>query len=149
MSLQGLLIRDPAVPVALKKQIIKPRDTVIRTFLNNELEKAKVVCIPVSLHNNCNDTLKFYSMTCSGFVFWGTDRQDIGLSARLCEANAPEIVTVAPHHEYKKRLDIIYNSTVKRGDQFRISMSLLRAPGEGERTWNFFRPDEYVRFNKI
>jgi hypothetical protein len=132
-----------------EKQMIKPRDTVIRTFKNNELEKAKVISVPVSMHNNSNDTLKFYSMTCSWFEFWGTDRQDIGLPSWGCDGNIPEIVTVAPHHEYKKRLDILYNSTIKKGNQFRISMSLLRVPGDAKRTWDFFWPDEYVRFNKI
>jgi hypothetical protein len=131
-----------------EKQITKGRDTIVKVFNNNTSKKATVVSIPISLNNDSNDTLRFYSMTCSWFEFWETNRRDIGISGWACDNNIREIVNIPPHQEYKKRLDIIYDSTVKRGNQYQISMSLLKSSNDVKWIWNFW-PDEYVRFNKI
>ena len=130
------------------EQTTKPRDTVIRVFKNNISRRANVVTVPVSVHNNSNEALRFYSMTCSWFEFWDTDNRAIELSTWGCQYNIPEIITVAPHQEYKKKLDVIYDSTVKGGTKYRIVMSLLKAPGDGKANWDFW-PGEYTRFNKI
>lgn len=131
-----------------EKQILKGHDTVVKVFKNNTSKKAKVVSVPVSLNNNSNDTLRFYSMTCSWFEFWDTNHQDIGISDWPCDKNIPEIVTIPPHQKYKKNLDIIYYSTVKQGTKYQVSMSLLKATSNSKWIWNFWS-DEYVRFNKI
>ena len=120
-----------------EKQITKPRDTVITTFRNNKSEKVKVINVPISVHNNSDDTLKFCTMTCSWYEFWDTDRPGVGLPNWPCDGNSPETVIILPHHKYEKRLAIIYNSTVKRGSQFRIRMSLLKATSDSKRNWFF------------
>lgn len=104
--------------------------------------------VPISLINSSNDTLRFYSMTCSWFEFWGTEQPGIGLPSWACEKNVPEIIAVAPHSKYKTTLNITYDSIVKKGTNFRIYMSLLKAPDNAQRRWNFW-PSDYVRFNKI
>jgi len=104
--------------------------------------------VPAFLKNNSDNTLRFYSMTCSWYMFWATNYPGIGLSGWGCNANMPEIITVAPHKVYKRDLIIIYDSTVTKSERYRISMSLLIVPKDDK--WRgFFWLDEYIRFNKI
>ena len=124
-----------------------PRDTSITTA-NNKPQKAKTVQVPLILHNNSEDTLTFYTMTCSWYTFFGTNNNVISLADWACEKNVPEIITVAPHKEYKRNLTIVYHSNLRIGSRYRVSMSLLKVSGNVKWTWNFW-PEEHVRFNKI
>lgn len=131
-----------------KKQISKPRDTVVKTFRNKNPNHLKVVDVPVFIQNNSNDTLKFYSMSCSWFEFWDTDRNDVKIADWPCEKNVPEIITIPPHHKVKNALNIMYGETIDIGSQYQISMSLLKVSDNLKRGL-FFSPDEYLHFNKI
>jgi len=131
-----------------KAKIGVPVDTTIMTIENNKPKKVRTVMVPLTLHNNSEDTLRFYTMTCSWYTFFGTNGSGISLPSWGCDKNIPEIVNVAPHKEYKRNLNINYYPYVKSGTRYRISMSLLKVPGNAKLTWNFW-PDEYVRFNKI
>jgi hypothetical protein len=131
-----------------KAKIGLPRDTIITNYENNKTKKAKVITVPVILHNNSNDTLRFYSMTCSWYSFFGTNSSGIGIPGWDCSKNITDFITIAPHKEYKKNLSIVYYPNINSGNRYRISMSLLKAPGNVKWTWNFW-PEEYVRFNKI
>ncbi len=125
-----------------------PVDTTIMTTENNKPKKVRTVMVPLTLHNNSEDTLRFYTMTCSWYTFFGTNGSGISLLSWGCDKNIPEIINVAPHKQYKRNLNINYYPYVKSGTRYRISMSLLKVPGNAKLTWNFW-PDEYVRFNKI
>jgi len=137
-----------------KKHITQPHDTVVYVFKNHKPVKlkVKVTNVPVSVHNNSNETLKFYSMSCSWYEFWATNQSDIKLADWECSKNSPEEIAIAPQQEYKRTLDIIYDLNVKSGTEYQISMSLLKVPDIVDWTslyaW-YNRPYEYVRFNKI
>lgn len=127
-------------------KISKPRDTLLTFRRDGKSKKAKVVTVPAFFHNNSEATLRFYTMSCSWYDYWHTNYTGIGLSEWPCEANAPQIITVEPHQIYRRDLTIIYDSTVTKGERYKVSMSLIKAPG----IWDFDRwPGEYVRFNKI
>ncbi|TWI99320.1 hypothetical protein JN11_02637 [Mucilaginibacter frigoritolerans] len=123
-------------------KISVPRDTIIARE-NNKSKKAKAVTVPLVLHNNSNDTLRFYTMTCSWYIFFDTNVRGIGISGWACDKNIPDLITIAPYKEYKRNLNIDYQPNIKSGSRYRISMSLLKDPGK----WIW--PREYVRFNKI
>jgi len=129
-----------------ENQISRPRDTVLR-MLGNKTKRAKSITVPVTVQNNSNEELKFYSMTCSWGDFFGTDSKDIGIPGWGCDKNVPNIITIAPHKKFKRNVNITYDSTIKGGRKYRISMSLLK-PDNTERDC-FFSPEDYVRFNKI
>lgn len=129
-------------------KISAPRDTVITGFMDRKPKKVSVITVPVTLHNNADDMLRFYSMTCSWNEFWSIDCQYMELPGWACDKNVPEIIEVAPHQEYRKSLNIVYDSKVKHGSLYRISMSLLKA--DQNIKWAMgLSPDEYVRYNKI
>lgn len=125
-------------------RISRPKDTLLTFLGHGQPKRARVVTVPALLHNNSDATLMFYSMSCSWYEYWHTNHPGIGLSEWPCLANAPQIITVAPHSDYQRDLTIIYDSTVMTGERYRVSMSLIKAPGIRD-----FWPDEYVRFNKI
>jgi hypothetical protein len=129
-------------------RISTPRDTMITTFNHIKPKKAKVVTVPVKLYNNGNDTLKFYSMTCSWYDFFGTNQSGISIPVWGCAKNVPTTVVVAPHKTYRKNLTIVYDHTIKSGTRYRISMSLLKDTGNLGDTWNYWT-GEFIRFNKI
>jgi hypothetical protein len=131
-----------------EEKIGVPRDTIITDYENKKKKKAKVITVPLILHNNSKDTLKFYSMTCSWGSFYGTNSTGIGLPAWACEKNIPQIITITPHKVFQRDMSIVYDSNIKSGNQYRISMSLLKAPNDVKRIWDFW-PEEFVRFNKI
>nr|WP_067060257.1 hypothetical protein [Mucilaginibacter sp. L294] len=131
-----------------KEKIEPPRDTIITDYKNRKTKKAKVITAPVILHNNSNDTLRFYSMTCSWYSFYGTNSTAIGLPVWACNKNIPQIITIAPHKIFERYMSIVYDSNIKSGNKYRISMSLLKVPDDLKSTWGFW-PGEYVRFNKI
>lgn len=126
-------------------KISKPRDTLLTFLGHRQPKKAKVVTVPAFLHNNSEATLRFYTMSCSWYDYWHTNYTGIGLSEWPCEANAPQIITVEPHQIYRRDLTIIYDSTVLKGERYRVSMSLIKS----QKNDKFFWPDEYIRFNKI
>lgn len=126
-----------------------PKDTVIFKNWHSKKEKVKVVVVPVVLHNNSNDTLKFYSMTCSWYEFFGTNHTGVEPSEAICFKNIPDVVEVAPHGKYRKNLPMIYESSIKSGGSYRISLSILKASENEAQDWQRFYPWEYVRFNKI
>lgn len=125
-----------------------PRDTILKNYKNKKFKKYRIITLPAVFRNESNDTLNFYSMTCSWEDFWDTNRSDVVLLRWPCENNMPKIIAVAPHQVYKRTLTIFYNTEVKRDTQYRISMSLLRYPTYIKHDVLFW-PSEYVRFNKI
>jgi len=129
-----------------ENQISSPRDTVLR-MLGKKTQRAKSITVPVTVQNNSNAELKFYSMTCSWSEFFGTDSKDISIPGWACESNVPNIIIVAPHKEFRRNVNVTYDSTIKGGRKYRISMSLLK-PDNTKRDW-VFSPGDYVRFNKI
>lgn len=116
-------------------------------MLGNKAKRAKSVTVPVTVQNNSNEELKFYSMACSWSDFFGTDSKNISIPGWACDSNLPNIITVGPHKEFRRNVNITYDSTIKGGIKYRISMSLLK-PDKIKRDW-FFSPEDYLRFNKI
>ncbi|MEO3402545.1 hypothetical protein AAFN85_01485 [Mucilaginibacter sp. CAU 1740] len=134
-----------------KKHITQPHDTVTYLFKNNKRVKVKmkVINVPAYIRNDSNDELQFYSMSCSWDEFWGTDCNEIKLPGWLCEKNVTKVITLAPHQEYRRTLIITYDLSVKRGTEYRISMSLLKVPFTGDGGLFSQDPYDYVRYNKL
>ncbi|HEY9001191.1 MAG TPA: hypothetical protein VIM89_07550 [Mucilaginibacter sp.] len=129
-----------------ENQVSRPRDTVIR-LMGNKTKRAKVITVPIVVLNKTNEGLKFYSMSCSWGDFFDTDSKAITIPGWNCDKNVPYIITIPPHKEFKRNVNITYDSSIKGGRKYRISMSLLKSDST-EREW-FFSPEDYVRYNKI
>lgn len=128
--------------------IAKSHDTLVTLFRKNKSEKLKYIKVPIILHNNSKNTLKFYSMSCSWSDFYGTNSKDINISTGVCDKNVPEIIEIKPHSEYQQYLPIIYNSKLKKGEKYKISMSLNKCSNTNNSLWGF-DIEEYTMFNKI
>ncbi len=128
--------------------IAKSHDTLVTRFTKSKSELGKIINVPIVIHNNSDDTLKFYSMSCSWSDFYGTNSKDINISAWRCEKNVPEIVEIKPHGVYKQYLPIIYNSKLRKGEKYKISLSLNKCSNTNNSLWGF-DIEEYTRFNKI
>ncbi|HTK18255.1 MAG TPA: hypothetical protein VL442_02020 [Mucilaginibacter sp.] len=129
-----------------ENQISRSRDTVMRIF-GKKPKRAKSITVPVIVQNNSDEELKFYSMTCSWEDFFGTDDKGITIPGWGCDSNMPNIITVGPHKEFRRDVNITYAPTFKTGKKYRISMSLVK-PNNMENQFGFF-PGDYIRYNKI
>lgn len=87
--------------------------------------KEKVFKIPVTVHNNSNEPLKYYSMSCSWDEFYHIDNSIMGVLMSPCEKNIPTEVTIAPHSAHT---DIIAFSCKKNSlktlQRFRIGLNI-------------------------
>lgn len=134
--------------LSVNKRKIAILDSTAYIPFKSDRKKSKVIRVPVILHNNSADTLKFYSMSCSWYDFFGTDDKDIDVDGWGCEKNIPEIITVIPGGQYERDLSILYPVNIKKGTNYRITMSLIKVNNKDIYGWHLL-PTDYTRFNKI
>lgn len=87
--------------------------------------KEKVFTIPVTVHNNSNESLKYYSMSCSWDEFYHIDNKNLALVGTPCDNNIPTEVTVPAHTVHT---DIIAfsckNNSLKNPLRFRVGVNI-------------------------
>ncbi len=71
--------------------------------------KKKVFLIPVTIHNNSNDALKYYSMTCSWQEFYHIDNKNLAVLISPCDKNVPKEVIVPAHSVHTDIVPFICN----------------------------------------
>ena len=127
------------------------RDTSIYDYrqLKKPLRKVKfkTATVPVTLKNNSDRALAYYSMSCSWFEFYRTNTKEIYLDSWACSKNIHVSVTVAAHSSAVKYLTIFFNNEKpSRRREFKIGMNLTRYQRYDPFSTDF---DQFRRYNVI
>ena len=90
--------------------------------------KNSFLIVPTSLKNNSNDTLKFYSMSCSWQLFYLVDNKNLKIELVGCDKNIPIILTLNPGQIRTIEIKLLINQKIDKGTEikFRIGFNLLR-----------------------
>jgi hypothetical protein len=87
--------------------------------------KKKVFRIPVTVHNNSNEPLKYYSMSCSWQEFYHIDNKNLGVLMSPCENNFPTEVIVPAHSVHTDMVPFVCNKiNVKTPENFRVGLNI-------------------------
>jgi hypothetical protein len=87
--------------------------------------KKKVFLIPITIHNNSNDALKYYSMTCSWQDFYHIDNKNLEVLMSVCESNTSIQVTVPAHSVHTDIIAFSYKkNTLKNPERFRVGLNI-------------------------
>ncbi|HEY8784288.1 MAG TPA: hypothetical protein VIM16_21850 [Mucilaginibacter sp.] len=87
--------------------------------------KEKVFSIPVTVHNNSNKPLKYYSMTCSWQDFYHIDNKNLAVSSSVCEYNIPTEVIVPAHSVHTDIVPFVCKKiNLKSLESFRVGLNI-------------------------
>ncbi|MEO6976745.1 MAG: hypothetical protein ABJA76_15775 [Mucilaginibacter sp.] len=84
---------------------------------NGGNKSVKLINIPVIVHNNSNDTLKYPSMSCSWVDYYRIDNQFINITFDGCDKNIPIEIKLPPHGTDTKVLSVVYDPKQIKGSQ--------------------------------
>lgn len=87
----------------------KKSDDVTFTISNVkeiDFERRKFQLINTKLTNNTNDTLQYYSMSCSYYDFYFLYGQELFFDETDCDKNIPIIITLLPNESKEVRLKL-------------------------------------------
>jgi hypothetical protein len=87
--------------------------------------KEKVFLIPVTVHNNSNQPLKYYSMSCSWQEFYHIDNKNLQVVESLCEKNIPKEVIIPAHSSHRDMVPFVYEkNNLKTHVSFRVGLNI-------------------------
>jgi hypothetical protein len=105
-----------------QKNISKPKPS--EELLNNQ--KQFFITVPLLLKNNSNDTLKFWSMTCSWEDIYETNNKNAVIPGHGCDSNFPHVISVAPHKTHIVNMPLfLINSSTVHSYKFKLGMHLF------------------------
>jgi len=97
------------------------------SYIKGKLFHGKVFHIPVTVHNNSKETLKFYSMTCSWQEFYHIDNKDIEVLMPPCESNTPTEVVVPAHSFHTEIIAFTCKkNSLKNPKHFRVGLNITK-----------------------
>jgi hypothetical protein len=83
--------------------------------------------IPTTLTNHSNDTLKYYSMSCSWQDFYSVDNRKLQVETSICSKNMPVVLQLAPHQSKTTSLRLIIPQTLDATViRFKIGFNLIK-----------------------
>ncbi|MBO9701868.1 MAG: hypothetical protein J7604_16795 [Sporocytophaga sp.] len=84
--------------------------------------------IPTTLTNNSNDTLKYYSMSCSWQDFYSVDNRKLQIdNATICDKNILKILTLVPGQKQTVEVRLLISQTMDAPEiKFRIGFNLIK-----------------------
>ena len=99
-----------------------------KVIRNNYRDKNRVyILIPVTVHNNSGDTLKYLSMNCSWQYYYHVDNSKFNVVMSSCDNNGPIEAVVPPYSSQSQALTIVYNkSSLKHVELFKIGLNVNR-----------------------
>ncbi|BAU54720.1 hypothetical protein [Mucilaginibacter gotjawali] len=86
--------------------------------------KEKVFQIPVTVHNNSDKTLRYYSMSCSWQEFYHIDNKNLEIVEPPCDNNVPKEVIVPAHSARTDIVPFIYKKSQKIKQRFRVGLNI-------------------------
>ncbi|MES2850382.1 MAG: hypothetical protein V4685_15090 [Bacteroidota bacterium] len=85
--------------------------------------------IPTTLTNNTNDTLRYYSMSCSWQDYYSVDNQKLEVRGSDCDKNIPKILTLNPGQKKSVDIQLVISQPMDGPEiKFRIGFNLIIAP---------------------
>jgi len=70
-------------------------------------EEKEFFILPVTVHNDSNDTLRYCSMTCSWQGFYRIDNDAFEILSTACTKNVPTMIIVLPHSTHTRNIAFI------------------------------------------
>jgi hypothetical protein len=87
--------------------------------------KGNVFHIPVTVHNDSNEPLKYYSMSCSWQEFYHIDNENFKVLISPCDKNIPREVIVPAHSVHTDIVAFVYNkNNPKITERFRVGLNI-------------------------
>jgi len=85
----------------------------------------KVFLIPVTVHNNSDEPLKYYSMSCSWQEFYQIDNKNLSVFISDCDKNIPTEVLVPAHSIHTNIVPFFLEKTnLKTLQNFRVGLNI-------------------------
>jgi hypothetical protein len=107
-----------------QRRISKPQDTIIKN------KKCTYINVPLWLSNYSKDTLKFVSMSCSWYLFYHIQGENLGIATDgICNSNFPIEKIIPPYKSIKWMMPISLSKNYQRNEKFRIGMNLYLSQG--------------------
>ena len=110
-----------------KHYTVTADETKIIKAAKNEYSylKEKVFTIPVTVHNNSNESLTYYSMSCSWDEFYHIDNKNFVVLGSPCDKNIPTEVTVPAHAAHASIIAFICRkNNLKNPENFRVGLNI-------------------------
>ncbi|WP_334125403.1 hypothetical protein [Empedobacter brevis] len=112
-------------------------------------DKTTYWIIPTTLKNNSNDTLKYFSMSCSWEEFYSVDNKKLEIEPKSCDKNIPKILTLAPGKESTVEIKLIINKTIDEPKiKFKIGFNLMKVDN-GKTIFDYDYKEEQKKKNII
>ncbi len=87
--------------------------------------KEKVFRIPVEIKNNSDDTLKYYSMSCSWMDFYHIDNENLAVFNSDCNKNVLKEVIVPPHSAHRDMVPFVCKAkNLKTPISFKVGLNV-------------------------
>jgi hypothetical protein len=81
--------------------------------------------LPVTVHNDSNDTLKYSSMTCSWQAFYRIDNEAFEILSTDCDKNIPTRIIVPPHLTHATNIAfILKKNTQAKSLLFKVGLNI-------------------------
>jgi len=91
---------------------------VKRTNREYAYEEKEFFILPVTVHNDSNDTLRYCSMTCSWQAFYRIDNDAFEILSTACTKNIPTMITVLPYSTHTTNIAFILNRDNQTNNPF-------------------------------
>ncbi len=83
--------------------------------------------IPATLTNQTNDTLKYFSKSCSWQEYYSVNNKNLEIETVNCDKNIPIILTLAPNQSATVDLRLLISQTIDSSpNSFKIGFHLLK-----------------------
>jgi len=106
----------------------------------------KVLRVPVTVNNNSDKVLRYYSMTCSWLEFYHVDNKYFYIQFGNCDSNIPTLLTVLPHSTHTDIVPVICDKNgLNKPQLFKIGLNVNICAEKGLFTYY----DEELRLYNI
>jgi len=116
-----------------KQYTISVDETKIGKVADTEshFKDQKIIRLPVTVHNNSNSTLKYFSMSCSWQDYYHIDNRSFNIMFSDCDHNIPTEVVVSPHSSITQTVSVICKqNSLKQTLRFRIGLNINKNVSE-------------------
>lgn len=112
-------------------------------------KKQRFLITPTTLTNNTNDTLKYYSMSCSWQEFYLVDSKELQVDGQECDKNIPIILTLAPGESKTVEIRLLMNQTIDTSEiKFKIGFNMMKVSNT-QKEFNFDFNEQQKKENII
>lgn len=93
-----------------------------------------LLIVPVTLTNNSNTVLYYYSMSCSWQGFYSTNNKALEVATMSCDKNVPTILALPAGASKTMELELIIHGKRTGKNEFSIGLNIIEATKENGNT---------------